>query len=127
MRRMLGLFGFFYATMHMLSYVWLDQWFDWAAIGKDIVKHPFILAGFSALLLLIPLAVTSTNAMMKRLKRNWQRLHYLVYLIAMLGVLHYWWLVKKDITQPAIYTAVLTVLLGVRILWKVQQQQAAPK
>lgn len=127
MRRMFGLYAFFYATLHMLSYVWLDQWFDWAAIGKDIVKHPFILAGFSAFLMLIPLAITSTNAMMQKLKRNWQKLHYLVYPIAMLGVLHYWWLVKKDITQPAIYTAVLTVLLGVRIAWKLGEQKQVSK
>lgn len=127
MRRMFGLYAFFYATLHMLSYVWLDQWFDWTAIGKDIVKHPFILAGFSAFLMLIPLAITSTNAMMQRLKRNWQKLHYLVYPIAMLGVLHYWWLVKKDITQPAIYTAVLTVLLGVRIAWKLGEQKQVSK
>jgi sulfoxide reductase heme-binding subunit YedZ len=126
MRRMFGLYAFFYATLHMLCYVWLDQWFDWAAIGKDIVKHPFILAGFSAWLVLIPLAVTSTNAMMRRLRRNWQKLHYLIYPIAMLGVLHYWWLVKKDITQPAIYTAILTVLLGVRMVCKLAEQKMVP-
>lgn len=123
LRRMVGLYAFFYATTHMLSYVWLDQWFDWAAIGKDIIKHPFILAGFTAFLMLIPLAITSTNAMMRKLKRNWQKLHMLVYPIAMLGVLHYWWLVKKDITQPAMYTAVLVVLLGIRWVWRWQRQE----
>jgi sulfoxide reductase heme-binding subunit YedZ len=122
MRRMLGLYAFFYAFMHMTSYVWLDQWFDWAAIGKDIVKHPFIIAGFSAFMLLIPLAATSTDAMMKRLKRNWQKLHALVYPIAMLGVLHYFWLVKKDITQPVIYAVILTVLLGMRLVWRLRQE-----
>ncbi len=118
LRRMLGLYAFFYALLHMASYVWLDQWFDVAAISKDIVKHPFILAGFSAFVLLIPLAATSTNAMMKRLGRNWQKLHYLVYPIALLGVLHYFWLVKKDITQPVIYAVILAMLLGVRLIWR---------
>ncbi len=118
LRRMLGLYAFFYALLHMASYVWLDQWFDVAAISKDIVKHPFILAGFSAFVLLIPLAATSTNAMMKRLGRNWQKLHYLVYPIALLGVLHYFWLVKKDITQPVIYAVILAILLGMRLIWR---------
>jgi sulfoxide reductase heme-binding subunit YedZ len=126
LRRMLGLYAFFYATLHMLAYVGLDQWFDWQAIARDIVKHPFILAGFSAFVLLIPLAVTSTNAMMKRLKKNWQKLHTLVYPIAVLGVLHYFWLVKKDVTQPLIYAAVLTVLLGLRIRWKLRHQASGP-
>lgn len=126
LRRMAGLYAFFYAALHMLSYVWLDQWFDWAAIGKDIVKHPFILAGFSSFVLLIPLACTSTNAMMKRLKRNWQKLHYLVYPIAILGVLHYFWLVKKDITQPVIYATVLAVLLGARFVQQSRQRAINP-
>ncbi|MFM9913674.1 MAG: sulfite oxidase heme-binding subunit YedZ [Methylophilaceae bacterium] len=124
MRRMFGLYAFFYAFMHMISYVWLDQWFFWTEIGKSIVKHPFIIAGLSSFVLMIPLAYTSNNAMMKRMKRNWQKLHYLVYPITMLGVLHYFWLVKKDITQPVIYAAILTVLLGVRIVWRLQQNAA---
>ncbi len=124
LRRMLGLYAFFYAALHLTAYVWLDQWFDWQAIGKDIVKHPFILAGFSSFALLIPLATTSTNAMMKRLKKNWQKLHTLVYPIALLAVLHYFWLVKKDITQPLIYAGVLMVLLGVRVQWKLRRQAA---
>ncbi|MCE9633892.1 MAG: sulfoxide reductase heme-binding subunit YedZ [Methylophilales bacterium] len=124
LRRMFGLYAFFYALMHMLSYVWLDQWFDWAEIGKNIAKHPFIIAGFSSFVLLIPLAATSTNAMMKHMKRNWQKLHYLVYPIAMLGVLHYFWLVKKDITQPVIYAVILTILLGIRVVWRLQQNAA---
>ena len=124
LRRMLGLYAFFYAALHLTAYVWLDQWFDWQAIGKDIVKHPFILAGFSSFVLLIPLAATSTNAMMKRLKKNWQKLHTLVYPIALLAVLHYFWLVKKDITQPLIYAGVLMVLLGVRVQWKLRRQAA---
>lgn len=124
LRRMMGLFAFFYACLHMAAYVGLDQWFDWQAIGKDIVKHPFILAGLSSFVLLIPLAATSTNAMMKRLKKNWQKLHTLVYPIALLAVLHYFWLVKKDITQPLIYAGVLMILLGLRIQWKLRRQAA---
>lgn len=124
LRRMMGLFAFFYACLHMAAYVGLDQWFDWQAIGKDIVKHPFILAGLSSFVLLIPLAATSTNAMMKRLKKNWQKLHTLVYPIALLAVLHYFWLVKKDITQPLIYAGVLMILLGLRIQLKLRRQAA---
>ncbi|MDZ7657462.1 MAG: protein-methionine-sulfoxide reductase heme-binding subunit MsrQ [Sulfurimicrobium sp.] len=117
-RRMLGLFAFFYACLHFTTYVWLDQFFDPTSIYQDIFKRPFITIGFASFLLLIPLAATSTQAMMRRLGgRNWQRLHRLVYLIAMGGVVHYWWLVKKDVTQPAIYAAVLAVLLGYR-LWR---------
>ncbi len=115
-RRMFGLYAFFYACLHVLCYVGVDQWFDWQAIAKDIAKHPFILAGFSAFVLMIPLAATSNKAMMQRLKRRWQTLHRLVYPIAILAVLHYFWLVKKDITQPEIYAALLTVLLGVRLI-----------
>jgi sulfoxide reductase heme-binding subunit YedZ len=126
LRRMLGLFTFFYATLHFLSYVWLDQFFDWAAIGKDIVKRPFITVGFTSFLLLIPLAATSNNAMIKRLGgRLWQALHRTVYAIAVFAVLHYWWMVKKDITQPAIYAAVLAVLLGARVVWALRRGPAA--
>ena len=115
LRRMLGLFVFFYAVLHFLSYVWLDQWFDWQAIVKDVAKHRYVLVGFTAFLCLIPLAATSTNAMMRRLGKRWQALHRLVYVIGVLGVVHYWWLVKKDITLPLVYGAVLTLLLGYRI------------
>jgi len=117
LRRMLGLFAFFYACLHFTTYIWLDQFFDLPGIYQDIFKRPFITIGFSSFLLLIPLALTSTQAMMRRLGgRNWQRLHRLVYLVATGGVVHYWWLVKKDVTQPAIYAAVLALLLGCR-LW----------
>ncbi|MBV8466531.1 MAG: sulfoxide reductase heme-binding subunit YedZ [Burkholderiales bacterium] len=119
-RRMLGLFAFFYVVLHFTTYIWLDKFFDLHAILKDIYKRPFITVGFAAFLLLTPLAATSTDAMMRRLKRNWGRLHKLVYPIAILGVLHYWWLVKKDLTQPEIYAGVLVVLLGVRLVWKWQ-------
>ena len=120
-RRMLGLFSFFYASLHFITYIWLDQFFDFGAIIHDIYKRPFITVGFSAFILLIPLAMTSSNAMIRRLgAKRWQQLHKLVYLIAVLGVLHYVWLVKKDLTQPLIYAGVLTLLLGWR-LWHARQ------
>ncbi|WP_186293319.1 sulfite oxidase heme-binding subunit YedZ [Chitinimonas sp. BJB300] len=122
-RRMLGLFAFFYVALHFTTYIWLDQAFDVAAVLKDIVKRPFITVGFAAFILLIPLAITSTDAMLRRLKRNWGKLHKLVYLIAPLSVLHYIWLVKKDLTQPLIYAGVLTVLLGLRIWWRWQPRK----
>jgi sulfoxide reductase heme-binding subunit YedZ len=122
LRRMLGLFAFFYACLHFVTYVWLDQFFDLNTIVKDVIKRPFITVGFLAFVLLIPLAVTSTNSMMKRLGgKNWQRLHRLIYAIAALGILHYWWLVKKDISQPLIYALVLALLLGIRILFKARR------
>ena len=114
-RRMLGLFTFFYASLHFTTYIWLDQFFSLPEILKDIYKRPFITVGFAAFVLLIPLAATSTNAMMRRLGKRWQQLHRLVYLIGGLGVLHYVWLVKKDLTQPLIYAAVLLVLLSLRL------------
>ena len=120
LRRMLGLFAFFYASLHFTTYIWLDQFFDLHAVFKDVIKRPFITVGFLAFVLLIPLAVTSTNAMVKRLGgKSWQRLHRLVYAIAILGVLHYWWLVKKDLTQPLIYALILAALLAYRVLLKV--------
>jgi len=124
-RRMLGLFAFFYASLHFVTYIWLDQFFDPAAIAKDIVKRPFITVGFTAFVLLIPLAATSTHAMMRRLGCRWQQLHRLVYLIALLGVIHYLWLVKKDITEPLIYGSVLVVLLAMRLTWGASLLQAA--
>jgi sulfoxide reductase heme-binding subunit YedZ len=114
LRRMLGLFAFFYACLHFLTYVWFDQFFWWDEIAKDIVKRPFITVGFAAFVLLIPLAVTSTNAMMKRLGRRWQQLHRLVYVSATLGVLHYLWLVKADVQRPLIYGVLLAALLAYR-------------
>jgi methionine sulfoxide reductase heme-binding subunit len=118
LRRMLGLYAFFYGCLHFTTYVWLDQFFDPTAIVRDIVKRPFITMGFTAFMLMSPLALTSTNAMMRRLgARRWQRLHRLVYAVPIAGVIHYWWLVKSDITEPALYGAILGVLLGVR-LWR---------
>lgn len=116
-RRMLGLFAFFYACLHFVTYLWLDQFFDPSAILRDIAKRPFITVGFAAFVLLIPLALTSTHAMMRRLGRRWQQLHRLVYAIAIFGVLHYVWLVKKDLTQPLIYAGVLALLLVMRLPW----------
>jgi methionine sulfoxide reductase heme-binding subunit len=119
LRRMAGLYAFFYALLHFITYIWLDQFFDLAAIYKDVIKRPFITIGFAAFLMLIPLAVTSNNAMIKKLGgKRWQLLHRLVYPIAIFAVIHYWWLVKKDITQPLIYACVLTILLGYRVLIK---------
>ena len=121
-RRMLGLFAFFYVCLHLGVYLIFDQFFDPSAILEDIAKRPYITVGFAGFLLLIPLAVTSTNGMIKRLGRNWQRLHRLVYLIAVLGVVHYWWLVKSDLTGPLIYSAILAALLGVRAWWRNQER-----
>jgi len=124
LRRMLGLFAFFYVCLHFTTYIWLDQFFDLQSIVKDVIKRPFITVGFASFLMLIPLAITSTNAMVKRLGgKRWQQLHRLVYLIAIGGVVHYWWLVKKDITQPAIYAAVLLVLLGYRVIVALRKHQ----
>jgi sulfoxide reductase heme-binding subunit YedZ len=118
LRRMLGLYAFFYGCLHLVTYVWLDQFFDPVAIVRDIVKRPFITMGFTAFVLMLPLALTSSNAMVRRLGgRRWQRLHRLVYLIPIAGVIHYWWLVKSDITEPALYGLALAVLLGVRV-WR---------
>ena len=116
-RRMLGLFAFFYASLHFVTYLWLDQFFGLDAIFRDIVKRPFITVGFTAFLLLVPLAVTSTNAMMRRMGRNWSRLHKLVYAIAVLGVLHFIWLVKRDLTEPLYYAWLLVTLLALRTQW----------
>ena len=118
LRRLLGLFMFFYACLHITTYVWLDYSFVWVDITKDIIKHPYVIVGFSAFLMTIPLAATSNSYMIKRLKSNWKKLHQIVYLIAILGVLHFWWLVKKDVTEPIYYAAVLALLLGVRLYFK---------
>jgi sulfoxide reductase heme-binding subunit YedZ len=115
MRRMLGLFTFFYGSLHLLTYVWLDQFFDWQAIARDVVKRPFITAGFSAFMLLVPLAATSTAGMIRRLGgRAWRRLHRLAYVAAALGVVHYWWLVKLDRRPPRNYAIVLGALFAAR-------------
>ncbi len=116
-RRMLGLFAFFYGVVHLSSYVGFDRFFVLDEIVKDVVKRPFITVGFAALVLMTPLAVTSTKGWIKRLGGPaWNRLHKLVYAVAILGVVHYWWLVKRDLTWPAIYGAVLAVLLAWRFM-----------
>lgn len=124
-RRMLGLFMFFYVCLHIITYVWLDFAFDWVAISKDIAKHPRILVGFAAFILSVPLAITSTNAMMRRLGSRWKRLHQSVYLIAVLAIVHFWWLVKKDIREPLLYACILMVLFGIRIYFKYQKTTKA--
>lgn len=116
LRRMLGLFSFFYALLHFVVYAWLDQALVMGAILADIVKRPYITIGMLALLLLVPLAVTSTNGWMRRLGRRWQKLHYLIYPIAILGVWHYWWQVKADIREPLVYAVLLAVLLAYRVV-----------
>jgi sulfoxide reductase heme-binding subunit YedZ len=113
-RRMLGLFAFFYTLLHFAVYLVRDRELDFGEVVKDVGERPYITIGFLALLLLIPLAVTSTNKMMRRLGRRWQKLHRLVYAIAILGVWHYYWQVKRDVTEPLIYAAILALLLGYR-------------
>ena len=125
LRRMLGLWMFFYVCAHITTYVWLDYSFLWADIVKDIIKHPYVIVGFTAFVLTIPLAATSNSFMIKRLKTNWKKLHQLVYLIAILGVLHFWWLVKKDVTEPFYYAAVLVLLLGIRLYFKYFNKKTA--
>jgi sulfoxide reductase heme-binding subunit YedZ len=115
-RRMLGLFAFAYALLHFSTYVVLDHFFDFHAIGKDILKRPYVTAGFTAFVIMIPLAVTSTAAMIRRLGKRWQHLHRLVYIAALAGVIHFYWLVKADIRRPLQYGAVLAVLLGFRVV-----------
>ena len=115
-RRMLGVYAFFYGVVHLSSYVAFDHVFEVMEILKDIVKRPFITVGFTALLLMTPLAITSTNRMVQRLgAKRWLALHRLIYIIAPLGVLHFWWMVKRDVTEPAVYAAILTALLGYRV------------
>lgn len=124
LRRMLGLFAFFYLLLHFLAYAGLDQRFDLAVILEDIVERPYITLGMTALVLLLPLALTSTNAMMRRLGRRWRQLHRLVYPIAILGVWHFYWQVKLDTLEPSIYAAVLAALLGFRLVdWRRRQSR----
>jgi sulfoxide reductase heme-binding subunit YedZ len=115
-RRMLGLFAFFYALLHFLAWLVLDQGVHWAAIVEDITERPFITIGFAALLILTAMAVTSTSAMRRRLGRRWQQLHYGAYVAGVLGVWHYWWQVKKDIQEPLVYAVVLCALLAYRLV-----------
>jgi sulfoxide reductase heme-binding subunit YedZ len=116
-RRMLGLYAFFYVCLHFAAYLGLDLRGYWAQVFEDIAKRPYITVGFAAWLLLLPLALTSTTGWIRRLGRNWARLHKLVYAVGVLAVLHFWWLVKSDIREPALYAGILAVLLGWRA-WK---------
>ena len=126
LRRMLGLFAFFYALLHFTNYIWLDQYFDVDEIIKDVIKRKYITIGFACFLMLIPLAITSTNKMVKRLGgKRWQKLHKSVYAIAIGGVIHYLWLVKKDLTEPLIYAVLLAILLGYRV-WQKQRSKKSP-
>jgi len=119
LRRMLGLYTFFYAFLHFLAFLWFDHFFDLAAMWRDVLKRPFITVGFIAFVLLIPLAATSTQAMIRRLGRNWARLHKLIYVIAPLAILHYWWMKagKHNFEQPIVWGCVVAVLLGLRVYW----------
>ncbi|RSZ55458.1 sulfoxide reductase heme-binding subunit YedZ [Massilia atriviolacea] len=127
LRRMAGLFTFFYGFLHFLTFLWFDHFFDVAAMLRDVVKRPFITVGFIAFVLLIPLAVTSTNGMIKRLGgKRWQWLHRLIYLIAPLAILHFWWMKagKNNFTEPLITGAIVALLLGLRVLWARQKAAA---
>jgi methionine sulfoxide reductase heme-binding subunit len=121
-RRMLGLFAFLYGCLHFLTYIWLDQFFDLNSIAKDVVKRKFITVGFTAFVLMVPLALTSTQRAIRWLGKRWQVLHRLIYTTAILGVVHYIWLVKKDVRVPVIYACVLGVLLLYRVIVWARQQ-----
>ncbi len=126
-RRMLGLFAFFYGCLHFTTYIWLDQFFDLHSIYKDVLKRPFITAGFTAFVLMIPLAITSTRKAIRKLGRRWQQLHRLIYASATAGVVHYIWLVKKDVRVPEIYGSILAILLLFRIaVWALNRNAARP-
>ena len=122
-RRMLGLYAFAYATLHFSAYLVLDLRGYWAIVFEEIAKRPYITVGFAAWLLLVPLAVTSTKGWIRRLGRNWARLHKLVYVVGVLAVLHFWWIVKTDVREPLLYAAILAVLLG----WRAWKRFGPPK
>ncbi len=124
-RRMLGLFAFFYGVLHLMTWMWLDKFFDLHEMWADVVKRRFITAGMFGFLCMLPLAVTSTTGWIRRLGgKNWQRLHRLIYLSAAAGVVHYYWLVKSDIRMPALYGCILAVLLALRILFRAASRKA---
>jgi sulfoxide reductase heme-binding subunit YedZ len=127
-RRMLGLFAFFYAVLHTVTWLWLDQWFELASMLRDIVDRPFITVGFAAFALMIPLAATSTDSMIRRLGRRWGQLHRLIYLIAPLAILHYLWhkSAKNDYAEVATYAVVVAVLLGFRVWLRLRSRRAQP-
>jgi len=124
-RRMVGLFAFFYGCLHFMTFIWLDKFFDWHDMIKDIEKRPFITVGFTGFVLMLPLALTSTQGWIRRLGKRWQLLHRLIYVSATAGVVHFWWLVKADLRRPQIYAAVLTALLAYRALaWAAKRRLA---
>lgn len=123
-RRLVGLFAFFYGVLHFLTYIWLDKFFDVGEMLKDIAKRRYITVGFAAFVLLIPLAVTSTRGWIRRLGKQWQLVHRLIYFSALLGIIHYWWLVKADITLPATYAVIYAVVMLPRIV--IWARKAAP-
>lgn len=130
LRRMLGLFAFFYALLHFTCFFWFDHFFDIAGMLKDVVKRPFITVGFIAFVLLIPLAATSTNAMIKRLGgKRWQWLHRLIYLVAPLGILHFWWMKagKNDFQEPIVFGLIVALLLGLRMYWRYARKTEAAR
>lgn len=118
-RRMLGLFTFFYASLHFLAFIWFDHFFDLAEMMQDIVKRPFIAMGFLAIVLLVPLAMTSNDFMLRKLGRHWSVLHRLIYLIAILALLHFWWMRagKNNFAEPLVMSAVVAMLLALRLIW----------
>lgn len=123
-RRMLGLFAFFYGALHLLTYVWFDRWFNLASVAQDVGRRPFILVGMTAFFLMVPLAITSTNKMVKRLGgKRWARLHRLVYVAAIAGVVHFWMLVKSDTRLPFTFAFILLFLLGFRLFAKYSPAQ----
>ena len=129
LRRMLGLVTFFYVCLHFTTFIWFDHFFDLSAMWKDIVKRPFITVGFSAFVLLIPLALTSTHAMVRRLGRRWQTLHRLIYAVAVLGILHFWWMRagKHNFAQPILMGSIVALLLGFRLVywWRARRTAVA--
>lgn len=126
-RRMLGLFAFFYGTLHLTTYLWFDKFFVWHDIWEDVAKRKFITVGFLAFVLMIPLAVTSTKGMIRRLGKRWTQLHRLIYVSAIAGVIHYVWLVKADLRLPLTYGAILAVLLAYRVMkWAAPRLGAGP-
>jgi sulfoxide reductase heme-binding subunit YedZ len=126
-RRMLGLFAFSYACLHLTTYLVLDQFFDWPTIVEDVTKRPFIMAGMGAFLLLAPLAATSTQAWIRRLGRRWVMLHTLIYPAAVMAVIHFIWKVKSDLRSPTRYAIVLALLLAFRLVWSARKRLATPQ
>jgi sulfoxide reductase heme-binding subunit YedZ len=124
LRRMLGLFAFFYASLHFCTWFVLDWFFDFASMAADIAERPFITIGMATFLMLIPLAVTSTSGMIRRMGKRWQQLHRLVYVAGATAVIHFWWVVKADFREPRLFAVALTVLLGFRAWWILRTRQS---